>query len=457
MACWIPFAPEPICGIVAGMPKKLWEPGFPFKPASAPFFYGWVIMAAASIGIVFSIPGQTMGFSVFTNTLMAELNLSRVQLSAAYCIGTVLSGFTLPMLGVWFDRLGARRMVVYTSIATGLILFYLSWVKAIVDRLSFLPQTLTAFVLITIGFYLIRASAQGVLTLTSRNVIGKWFDYRRGIAMAASGTLTSFAFSIAPAMLNKLVEGIGYVRTWQLLGVLTIGVMSLLGWLFFRDNPEECGLVMDGAPAASDRKENADMTIYRDYDRKEAVRTWSFWAFNLSLSFFSLFATAFTFHVESIGEEAGRSSSDIFGYFIPMAIVSVATNIGAGWLSGRTRLKYLLLTMNLGALTGVVGLIYVSSQSGLLAYIYGNGVCGGCFSALSGIVWPRFFGRTHLGAISGISMSSMVIASGFGPLAFSISKATTDSYAVALWACAIIPAVLAVGSLRADNPQRRAW
>jgi OFA family oxalate/formate antiporter-like MFS transporter len=452
-----------ICSIVAAMPKKVWEPGFPFQPARAPFFYGWVIVAVASIGIVFSIPGQTMGFSVFTDILMSELGLSRVQLSTAYFIGTVLSGFTLPMLGVWFDRLGARRMVVYTSLATGMILFYLSWVRGLLDLLSpidpdtttiLMPRTVTAFILITIGFYLIRASAQGVLTMTSRNAIGKWFDYDRGIALAASGTVTAFAFSAAPAVLNALVEKVGYSHTWQLLGVLTIGVMAVIGWLFFRDNPEECGLVMDGNTAPSDRKENADMTIHRDYERKEAIRTWSFWAFNLSFAFFSLFSTAYTFHIISIGEEAGRSAEAIFSYFIPMSVVSVAANIAAGWLSARTRLKYLLIAMNIAAFSGVIGLIYLSNSVGLIAYILGNGMCGGFFSALSGIVWPRFFGRTHLGAISGLAMSSMVIASGIGPLAFSLSKSSVNSYGAALWICAGIPAVLALCSLRADNPQR---
>lgn len=459
----LPIASREFGAIVAPMPKKLWEPGFPFQPARAPFFYGWIIVAVASIGIVFSIPGQTMGFSVFTDILMSELGLSRVQLSSAYFIGTVLSGFTLPLLGVWFDRLGARRMVVYTSVATGLILFYLSWVRGLLDQLApidpdtttFLPRTATAFVLITIGFYLIRASAQGVLTMTSRNVIGKWFDYHRGIALAASGTVTAFAFSVAPAALNGLVDRIGYSHTWQLLGGLTIGVMAVLGWLFFRDNPEECGLVMDGGVTQQSGKENADMTIYRDYQRKEAVATWPFWAFNLSFSFFSLFATSYTFHIVSIGEEAGRTSVEIFKYFIPMSIVSVATNIGAGWLSSRTRLKYLLFVMNLAALAGVIGLLYLSTWLGLVAYIAGNGICGGFFSALTGIVWPRFFGRTHLGAISGLGMSSMVIASGIGPLVFSLSKDSFGSYGVALWISAVIPAVLAVGSLRADNPQRR--
>lgn len=443
------------------MLKRLWEPGFPFQPARVPIFYGWVVVAAATIGIVFSIPGQTMGFSVFTNTLMEQLGLSRVQLSAAYCIGTVLSGFTLPALGIWFDRLGARRMIVYAALATGGILFYLSWVRGLLDLLApqdpdtALPRVATAFSLITLGFFLIRASAQGVLTMTSRNAIGKWFDHHRGTALAASGTVTAFAFAIAPAALNRLVVQFGYIETWRLLGVATIGIMAVSGWLLFRDNPEECGMQMDGTAARAQRKANTDMTIYRDYSRAEALRTWPFWAFNLSFAFYSLFATAFTFHIESIGEEAGRAPAQIFSYFIPMSLVSVATGIGVGWLSSRTRLKYLLVLMNVAAFAGVLGLVFISTATGLFFYIAGNGICGGCFSALTGIVWPRFFGRTCLGAISGIGMSSMVVASGFGPLAFSLSKALAQGYGAALWICACVPAALALGGLRADNPQRR--
>ena len=77
-------------------------------PSHFPFFYGWVIVFAATLGTVFSIPGQTMGFSVFTEILMKELQLSRVQLSVAYCLGTVLSGVMLPMVGRWMDRWGER-------------------------------------------------------------------------------------------------------------------------------------------------------------------------------------------------------------------------------------------------------------------------------------------------------------------------------------------------------------
>ena len=73
----------------------IWGVRTPFAPSRFPFFYGWVIVFAATIGSIFSIPGQTMGFSVFTDVLIEELGLSRVQLSLAYCLGTEASGLTL--------------------------------------------------------------------------------------------------------------------------------------------------------------------------------------------------------------------------------------------------------------------------------------------------------------------------------------------------------------------------
>lgn len=437
---------------------SIWSPDFPISPRRFRFFYGWIIVAIATLGVIFSIPGQTMGFSVFTDILIEKLGLTRVQLSTAYCIGTVLSGLTLPSLGKVFDRFGARKMVVGSAVATGLILFYLSGTHRLLEVFSrWMPAvsaTVIAFVLITIGFYLIRASAQGVLTMTSRNAIGKWFDFHRGTALAISGIATSFSFAIAPKVLYSLNETLEWWGTWLALGVVSIGVMAVLGWAFLRDNPEECGLTMDGIPTGQKRpKAHADSLTHRDFQRGEALSTWAFWVFNLSFAFFALFSTAFTFHILSLGEEFGRDRSEIIGYFLPMAILSVVTNLFCGWISSRTRLKYLLILMNAAALAGVIGTVTLESSAGLVAYVAGNGICGGCFSALSGIVWPRFFGRKHLGAVSGIGMSSMVIASGIGPLLFSLSLSWTGSYAGILWVSALFPALFLVGAWRADNPQ----
>ena len=170
------------------MPDKLagfWGVRSPFAPSRFPFFYGWVIVFAATIGSIFSIPGQTMGFSVFTDVLIDELGLSRVQLSLAYCLGTVASGLTLPWLGRVLDLWGERRMAVASVVATGLVLFYLASCGVISQTLGkAFPAAVAAFIVIALGFYMIRAAAQGVLSMTCRNVIGKWFNHQRGLALA---------------------------------------------------------------------------------------------------------------------------------------------------------------------------------------------------------------------------------------------------------------------------------
>ncbi len=441
-------------------PSRFWAPDFPLSPRRFRIFYGWYILAIATVGVVFSIPGQTMGFSVFTDVLIRELGLTRVQLSLAYCLGTVGSGLTLPWLGSLFDRLGARRMIFYASVVTGLTLYYLSATRFFLQTISsILPsvsQVVIAFCLITLGFYLIRASAQGVLTMSSRNAVGKWFEKRRGLVFGIQGAVTAFAFSFAPRGLDLLRESFGWQGAWILLGTLSIFVMAVLGWWLIRDNPEECGLEMDGGwqpKVKPGHKPHVDTVTQRDYTRREAVATGSFWIFNLSLSFFSLFSTAFTFHIVSIGGENGWEREAITGLFVPMAVLSVLTNLLVGWLSPRSHIKYSLVVMNLAALAGVVGTIYLTNRLGVLAFVIGNGVCGGAFTALVGIVIPRFFGRKHLGAISGLTMSSMVVASGLGPIIFSLSLSMSKSYTPILWACALCPLVLAFAAFWANNPQ----
>ena len=434
--------------------KGFWGVHTPFAPSRCPFFYGWMIVFAATLGSIFSIPGQTMGFTVFTDVLMKELGLTRVELSLAYCLGTVGSGLTLPWLGRVLDRWGERKMAVASTIATGIILFYLAACAPMSNGLArILPAGIAAFMVIGVGFYLVRAAAQGVLSMTCRNAIGKWFDHKRGLAMAISSILVSFSFALSPKLMEWLKERHGYDGAWVVMGIGTIVVMGPLAWLLFRDTPEEDGLRMDGSSTAAKTHNNPDMHIEREFTREEAVSDYSFWIFNAAFCFWALFGTAFTFHATSIGDEYGFTRERIINLFVPIAATSVATNLLFGAINARMRLKFLLLIMNLGCIAAATGMLYLNHTGGEVAYVLGNGIASGGFVSLSGIVFPRFYGREHLGAISGVNMSVMVIGSGLGPLLFGACHHFADSYRLILIVSAIIPAVLALLSLRADNPQ----
>jgi hypothetical protein len=89
---------------------------WPFKPSKLPFFYGWVVFICSTLGVIFSLPGQTIGLAVFTNSLIDVLALSRTELSIAYLLGTVISSLFLARAGRWYDILGGRVMIPIASV-----------------------------------------------------------------------------------------------------------------------------------------------------------------------------------------------------------------------------------------------------------------------------------------------------------------------------------------------------
>ncbi len=167
--------------------------------------------------------------------------------------------------------------------------------------------------------------------------------------------------------------------------------------------------------------------------------------------------TAYAFHVLAISAELGVSSNYILGLFMPIAVVSVISGFVVAWLTDlpTIRIKYLLCVMAVCSLLGFGALAGGDYPQISWLQVLGFGICGGCFGGLSSVVWPRFYGREHLGAISGLFMTVIVLASAVGPFLLSAAELYLGSYRVGFIFVAMLAALLAIASLRADNPQRR--
>jgi cyanate permease len=295
------------------------------------------------------------------------------------------------------------------------------------------------------------------VTLSSRAILGKWFDRKRGLITAASGAVVSFVFSSAPLSFEYLIRSVGWQAAWQLMAAVLLLVMATFFWAFVRDNPEECGLEMDGGLGTKERKLNPDATVHRDFTRAEAARTFSFWAFTLMLGLSGLVITAFTFHILAIGEELGVSDDFILKLFMPGALVSIISGFAISWATDLSfiRIKYLLSLMGIAGVLAYGSVGFGTYPEIAWLHVLGFGLSGGCFSGLSIIIWPRFFGRQHLGAISGLFMTTIVVASAVGPFFFSLAEALLGAYRYAFMASTVAAAVLTVAALWADNPQRK--
>ena len=430
----------------------------PLAPRRYPFFYGWIIVPVAALGFLMSSPGQTYGVSPFTDSLMEALGLSRGALSLAYMFGTIASSLCLTHAGRLYDRYGARVVAPAASLALGLVLVVLSQCDHIARHLSdwlHVPNpSITGFAVILFLFFLLRFSGQGVLTMVSQNLTMKWFDRHRGLVMAMAGMVIAPAFSAMPALLNALVEARGWRGAWLWLALL-IGVgFTIVGWLFIRDNPEDCGLKPDGPLAAKSLGARPKLDHERrQFDLAQARRTYSFWIFALSLGLFGLYMTALGFHATSIFEAAGMGRSEGYMIFLYASIVSVVLRPIVGWMADRTPLKFILMPMLAGMAISALGLAVLADGPAMWVVVAGNGLAGATIGTIASVTWPNFFGRTHLGAISGFNMSITVFASAIGPALFSTSERTTGSYALSAVALAVAAGLLILLATRADSPQ----
>jgi len=405
-----------------------------------------------------SVPGQTMGMAVFTDTFIDTLELSRSELSFAYLCGTVGSAFFLTRAGRLYDRMGARLMVTGAAALLGAVLVFVSQVDRLgallADGLGLALSTVT-LPLIVLGYFGVRFAGQGVLTSASHNVLLVWFERRRALVTGVRGVFVSLGFSLAPLLLAALIGVLGWRGALWALAAVLIGGFAVLALVLLRDSPASAGLAVDGqtpgaTPATGSEADDGSYTL------TEARRSRAFWMVTLGLAIHALFGTAMTFHVVAIFAEAGRSAEQAFAYFLPQAIVATTTNLLISAWADRHRLKPILLLMLTAFLAAGAGLLLLASGAGYGLLVAGFGVGGGCWGVLMNNAYIRYFGARHLGEISGLKTAVNVFASALGPLLFSLGLDWGGSFAVPVVACEVAIALLLVAAVLIDQPEDRA-
>lgn len=435
--------------------KQRWN-NIPINPKKIPFFYGWVILFASTIGVLVSAPGQTMGVSTFTDYLLENIQIDRNQLSIAYMIGTVASSLILTYAGKMYDKYGVRWVGMVTSILLSIVLVLLSQSDRIIH--FFISNRDSVFyggfamAILMLLFFGLRFSGQGVLTMVSRNMLMKWFIARRGLVNGISSVFVALGFSVAPLSFDMLIRGTSWRNAWILMAIFTAVFFTLFVFLFFRDNPEDLGMVPDGE-IHGNRQKKIIVKPFKQFNLSEARKTLTFWLFAIPLALYALYITGFTFHLVSIFENVGLSREKALGIFIPVSFISITVSLVGGYISDKILLKYLLVVILIGQFIALFSLGKLNDGIFYYGYILGNGIASGVYNVLMAVTWPRFYGRENLGKITGFVMSIIVFASAFGPILFSFSATQLGSYSFAFFGLAAIVVAILLMSYKANNPQ----
>jgi MFS family permease len=410
-------------------------------PFTVPFFYGWIIVFVAAVGLFFSGPGQTYSISVFIEAYIVEFGWTRSLISGMYSAATLLAGCLLLIVGESIDRYGQRNIM---TIVTFLLGLSCAWN-------GFIAGPIMLFV----GFFLIRLLGQGSMTLIPSTLVSQWFVVHRGRALSFMA-IGGFASSASIPFLNAwMISAWGTSITWFVWsGLLCLGVTPLVYFLV-RDTPEKMGMHPDGMPVnllTLDKKSS----LYEDHwSLQEAMLTRTFWLLLFCSAVPAMVNTGLVFHLVSILGVNGISIETTAWVLSLMALLSFPFTFVAGYVNEKFSSHFVLVVIFVGQLIAMI--ILFQTHSVMSAILFGcvRGIVGGFESITLNIIWPRYYGRTHLGSINGVAKTTMVVASAFGPLPFGIAYDWFKGYNEILLIMMLFPLIGIILAWFSPQPLKR--
>lgn len=411
------------------------------------FFYGWAMLGAGALGYFASGPGQSHLFSVFITPIGDDLGLGRTSVSTAYALATLVAAFGLPYMGRLIDRFGVRRVLLGVSLAFGLAVIAFGHVGNMVALCA--------------GFGALRFLGQGSLMLTSANLVSQWFSRKRGFALSLMSLGFAASMAAHPPLAQWLIEQVGWREAWLWLGLMTWLLLVPVTLLLVQDRPEDLGMQPDGGPPESAPEPGARGPVRHHganvgLTLRQAMGTGAFWIIAAALSGLSMLVTGMFFHQVSILDTQGLDPQTAANVFSLSAFSMVAFMPVFGRLLDRYRTQY-LFAATLLIMAGAIALLS-TVQGVVTAMLYAVifGLTNAALHTHNAYLWPRFFGRRHLGSIQGAGTTINVVGASLGPLPLGIAFDLTGSYTAALLALPALPLACAVAVLFIREPDLEA-
>ena len=389
-------------------------------------FYGWHMLALASLVGILTGPGQSAAVSVFREHLSSGLDLSDSAIATAYLVGTLTSSVFQPRIGTWVDSVGVKRATITIGVLFAIAVAHMSLIHGVVW--------------LAVGFLGIRILGQGALSLTSTVAVAHWFNLRRGFAMGLKTTVTFSGMSAIPLILALTIEAWGWREAWLIAAVTILITVVPIAFFGYVDRPSDLGQVPDGGKyedqIVSDKRAKS---VTRDV----AIRTRTFWTLASVTICSSLFGTGLIFHQSNILGEIGYSNSEAAAMFLPTAVGSILGGLGFGWLADRSIRPWLPGTSAflIAATTFLGG--SVTSFGGVICYVLLFGLAMGGVASLNTALLPALFGVGHIGSITGSLSFLSVLASSIGALAYSLGSNVFGDYRSTSVAFTLVPLFVA--------------
>jgi MFS family permease len=281
------------------------------------------------------------------------------------------------------------------------------------------------------------------MMLGSANLVSQWFSRKRGFAMGLMALGFGISMAVHPPFGQYLIDTVGWRPAWVVLGIMT-WVLMLPPLIFFAvDKPEDVGLRPDGERRQAGDAEGGTAEI-SGLTLGEALRTVSFYI--VSAGWFAIAMLVTTLHFWQVQVLTGQGISTEFAAraFTISAVGMVVAMPLVGRLFDRLRTRYVFALGLLITSTSLVLVTTATTGPMLILYAAVFGMNNAFSMTMFGYLWPRYFGRKHLGSIQGTGQMIGVFGASLGPLPVGWAFDAIGDATWTLRLLAIAPAVIAV-------------
>ena len=396
--------------------------------ARLPFFYGWIIVGLGFFSAFFGI-GLTWAAGLFAVPMLDEMGWPRADYFFAVSLRGWIGILVSPIMGGFLDRKHGPRVLMLlggllNSLTLGMIaLVHEQW----------------QFVLL---FGVIGGIAQTVQGGISVAIVPKWFIKRRGFAVSVSTTGGGLAAFAMPTLIALLGASFGWRSSWIALGAMSL-VFATIPVMFLRRQPEDLGLLPDGeqappTPVAGAPRRPAEAP---SFTLAQALRTRTFWILCLGVSIGALSNNGIPANMAAIFVDRGFPLETAGLALTFYGVGSIFTKFFMGWVANRLHIRTVLLLLTAFGAVSIPTLLFLPPEAGSLALGYGLlvGLFVGAYVPFHQMVWSVYFGRGHVGAISGVARPLGIILISGSPwlLAYTRDRFGSYDFGIGLTAAAI--------------------
>jgi len=393
---------------------------------------GWAVVAAAFIGLLFSMGVLIVySFGILATAMAEDLGFSRTQLSSVFVVFSLACVIAGPGWGGLTDRFGGRAITLISSVL----------LAALFCALTVLPHD-ALFVYGTyaaIGFL-----ASGTLPASYASVVVGWFDKRRGLALGLTMMGVGAGAALVPPLSAFLLAAVGWRNTFLIFGLVIMLFCVPIMIAFLKPNP-----TLVPAPAAREKTARRELLALA----AKVPTTWvlAFFAL-LTGGILTAIATSFVPMLQAEGIPRAQAAA----YQSVLGLSLILGRIIIGGLIDRIFAPRVMMGVLCITILGFLAMNRAATPSAYILSAAGVGLAIGAEMDFLAFLVSRYYARAAFGTLFALLFSCYALGASFGPLLLAWLSTTLGGYRPGLLVLAGLTVVLALSTFLLPRYEKRA-